>query len=71
MGQLRGLFLRIVVVVLAGLPSAIGPTAAAERPAVTGVRAADHAGITRFVLDISASVPVESESPDRSGPVLG
>ncbi|MDR3439025.1 N-acetylmuramoyl-L-alanine amidase [Telmatospirillum sp.] len=54
MGHLRGLLLRILITVLL-LP--VGDAvAAAERPAVTAVRVADHDGVTRFVMDLSSSV---------------
>jgi N-acetylmuramoyl-L-alanine amidase len=41
---------------------ALTPAQAAERPAVTGVRAADHDGVTRVVLDLSAEISFQSAS---------
>lgn len=64
MGRCCGLLLRILMIVL------LTPFAAAfgaERPAVTAVRVADHDGVTRFVMELSAAAQfqVEAQSDPR------
>lgn len=59
MGRFCGLLPRIVTIVcvlLLGLPGWAG---AGERPTVTAVRVADHDGVTRFVMDLSLSIPFQ------------
>lgn len=56
MGRFCGFLLRIVTFALIGLPLIAGSAMAGDRPAVLGVRAAHHDGITRVVLDLSNSV---------------
>jgi len=59
MGRFCGVLLRIMMIVFTLSLGVAGWAAAAERPAVTGVRVADHDGITRFVMDLSLSVPFQ------------
>ncbi len=59
MGRFCGLLLRIATIVCALPLGAAGWAAAAERPAVTAVRVADHDGVTRFVMDLSLSIPFQ------------
>jgi N-acetylmuramoyl-L-alanine amidase len=56
MGRLPGLLPRCIVIAICGLLFAAGFAMAAGRPVVSGVRAASHDGITRFVLDLSDPV---------------
>jgi N-acetylmuramoyl-L-alanine amidase len=59
MGRFRGVLLRILMIVFTLSLAVTGWAVAAERPAVIGVRVADHDGITRFVMDLSLSVPFQ------------
>lgn len=59
MGRFRGLLPRIVTIVGALLLLWPVWAVAGEPPAVTGVRVADHDGVTRFVMDLSQSSPFQ------------
>jgi len=71
MGRLRGLFLTTMTILLSGLlvmGAAEAALAAAVRSVVTGVRVADHDGVTRFVIDLSD--PVEYRVTTDSGQIV-
>jgi len=54
------------VIAICGLLFAAGFAMAASRPVVTGVRAASHDGITRFVLDLSDPVAFTVSAGDAN-----
>ena len=70
MGRFCGVFLRIVMIVCGLSLVVAGRGMAGERPSVTGVRIAEHDGITRFVMDLSSSVSFQVIGQSDPGHVV-
>ncbi len=68
MGRWFGFILGFLCLACPGLPLMGGRAAAADLPAVTGLRIAEHDGITRFVLDLSG--PILFNVTAQSDPAL-